>query len=451
MAATFAVAVALSAAAVLLVTTLRADLIRGIDATATQRAGDIASLVVGGTVPAAPLPAARDQAEAQVLGADGVVLASTPELVGQPALLPAGYRGPPVSTADPQEDGEVRLLAVPAGPGDALTVVIRSPLDQVGRIVSRLRTSLAVGVPVLVALLAVVIHLLVRLTLDTVERLRSQLAEVTATDLNRRVDVPPAQDGIRALALTLNDVLARLQASAGAQRRFVADAAHELRSPLAALRIQLEVGQRAGDRADWSETVPRMIADTERLARLVDDLLALALLDGAARPRPHVPVDLDEVVFDQVRDVRQTATVAVRTEAVSAGLVSGDRDLLVRVVRNLLDNAVRHAAGEVRVSLCGVDGHVELVVADDGPGIPVLDRARVFDRFERLDDARGRSGGGSGLGLAIVREGVTAHGGTVDVQDGAPGARFVVWFPPPTEQAAVRGTGGRVGPAPGPG
>ncbi len=323
----------------------------------------------------------------------------------------------------------VRLFAAPAGPDDRFTVAVQSPLDEVDETIRRLVAALAVGMPVLLGLLALTTYALVRFTLRTVERLRAQVAEVSGSDLHRRVDVPPARDEVRSLALTMNEVLTRLEDAAVAQRRFVADAAHELRSPLAALRAQLEVHQRSGDPSRWAASAPRMLADTERLGRLVDDLLALARLDESPRPRRREPVDLDEVVFEQVRQLRQTDTVPIRTGAVSAGLVDGDPALLTRVVRNLLDNAARHAATAVDVSLSSVDGQVELAVADDGPGIPAADRLRVFRRFERLDAARARDRGGSGLGLAIVHDAVAVHGGTVEVQDNMPGARMTVWLP----------------------
>jgi len=227
----------------------------------------------------------------------------------------------------------------------------------------------------------------------------------------------------------MNALLQRLEAAAAAQRRFVADAAHELRSPLAALHAQLEVGLRQRDPGRFATRVPAMLDDTARLARLVDDLLALARLDEHSRPVRRELVDLDEIVFTQVGQLRHTARVPIRTAQVSAALVAGDFDLLSRMVRNLLDNAVRHATTQVDIAVTGVGDSVELVVADDGPGIPPQDAERVFHRFERLQDARDRDTGGSGLGLAIVHDVVRTSSGTVTVEQIRPGARLVVRLP----------------------
>ena len=428
-AATLIIGFALAAGATLLVVTLRAGLVDSIDTIAAQRARDVSALVADGRVPTTTLPAVQDRTEVQILAPDGTVVTSSEELAGVGALAPTGASAARTAPDAAEQGGQVRVLGVPAGPGERLTVVVTSPLDEVAQAVGRLITALAIGLPILLVVLAAVIYVLARFTLRTVERLRRQVAVVTATDLHRRVEVPPAQDEVRALALTMNQVLARLEDAATVQRRFVADAAHELRSPLAALHAQLEVGARRGDPEVWIDSVPRMITDTERLARLVDDLLALARLDERSRPPRRVLVDLDEIVFAQVREVRQSSTVTVRTDTVSAGLVSGDPDLLTRVVRNLLDNAVRYAATTVEVSLAGSATEVVLVIADDGPGIPAPDRDRVFHRFERLDDARDRDSGGSGLGLAIVGEAVEAHRGVVSIDDNHPGARFDVRFP----------------------
>ena len=172
-----------------------------------------------------------------------------------------------------------------------------------------------------------------------------------------------------------------------------------------------------------------MLEDTERLTRLVDDLLALARLDESPRLRRASAVDLDEIVFAEVARLRGTTHVVLDAHRVSAGLVHGDPDLVSRIVRNVLSNAVRHARSLVRVSVATVDGQVEFRVADDGPGVPVAERERVFERFHRLDEARARDGGGSGLGLAIVRDAVRAHNGAVSIQDAGPGALVTVRLP----------------------
>ncbi len=223
-------------------------------------------------------------------------------------------------------------------------------------------------------------------------------------------------------------MLARLEHSTNRQRQFVADAAHELRSPIAALQAQLEVAALHPGQTDWSARLPELVADTGRLSRLVDDLLRLARLD--AEPRlGRQPVDLEELVFAEVRRGRNRTGLAIDVNAVSAARLTGDPDALVRVVQNLLDNAIKHARTQVRISLVTTAGTATLVVADDGPGVPEPDRQRVFERFTRLDDARSRDAGGFGLGLAIVRDVVESHGGEVRVDDNNPGARFTVTLP----------------------
>ncbi|MGW5664946.1 sensor histidine kinase [Streptomyces sp. NPDC003758] len=201
-----------------------------------------------------------------------------------------------------------------------------------------------------------------------------------------------------------------------------------MRSPLSSLHTQLEVAVRHPGSADRATRGPALVEESERLSRLVDDLVRLARLDAPPRLCMR-PVDLDEIVFREVRHARRHASVVFDQGAVSAARVYGDGDALARVVRNLLDNAIRYADRRIEVSLGVRDRAAHLVVADDGPGIPVADRRRVFDRFTRLDGARARGTGGSGLGLAIVRDLVVVHHGRIGIEDNAPGARIVVRIP----------------------
>ena len=229
----------------------------------------------------------------------------------------------------------------------------------------------------------------------------------------------------------MNAMLDRLEDAAGRQRRFVADASHELQSPLASFRAQLEVSAAHSNDTDWRQTSAALLADSQRMERLVRDLLFLARSDEHASPLPRDLVDLDDVVLEEVRRLRPATGVGVRlvTENVSAAPVPGSRDHLVRLVRNLLENAVRHAVAEVRVELGVTDDVVRLVVSDDGPGVPADDRDRIFDRFIRLDEGRSRGAGGTGLGLAIAAEIARHHGGGVALADSPAGARFVVTLP----------------------
>ena len=242
-----------------------------------------------------------------------------------------------------EEDYRAYATAVTAGPAQGGAVVVVAPTADVEEAMVQLALRVLLGGPVLLALICAAVWVLVGYALHTVERLRGQVAELSVAGLDRRVDVPVAHDEVRQLALTMNGLLDRLQRSAHAQRRFVADAAHELRTPLAALRARLEVDGRADDLDRWRQAVRPCSQDAERLSALVDDLLALARLDESPRLRRPVPVDLDEIVFAEVARLRGTTAVDPGHPRVSAGLVHGDPDLLTRVVRNLLGNAVRHA------------------------------------------------------------------------------------------------------------
>ena len=416
-----AVATGLAAAATVLVLSLQAGLVGGVDDAAQARAATAAGAVNRGDLSAAVSTVGVDSL-VQVLARDGSVLASSPGLGADRPLVAL-----PVPTGAQQQadvsiaERDARVLTQTASGGRVVVVV--SPLADVQESGAQLVRRLLVGGPVLLALICAAVWVLAGYTLRTVERLREQVAQLSVTGLADRVELPVARDEVRQLAVTMNDLLDRLQAAATAQRRFVADAAHELRSPLAALHTRLEVGERAGDRV-----APALIRDAERLGQLIDDLLALARLDESPRLVRPVPVDLDDIVLTEVSRLRGGAVV-LDTRDVSPALLYGDPDLLRRIVGNLLSNAVRHAAHRVRISVSTSDGQVELVVADDGPGIPAAERERVFRRFHRLDDARARDGGGSGLGLAIVRDAARAHRGSVTIQDDRPGAVLTVWLP----------------------
>jgi signal transduction histidine kinase len=258
--------------------------------------------------------------------------------------------------------------------------------------------------------------------------LRTGAEDITGGARPGRLPVPDSRDEVHRLAVTLNGMLHRLDAARARQRAFVADAAHELRSPLTNMRTELEVAQRLPDTTDWLSLSADLLTDVERLSRLVDDLLLLARADDAstrAVTAPIEPVELGQLL----------AEVAARYPAVSYERpavplkTAGDRDALGRVIANLLDNAVRHAEKDVTLSVAGDGAYQRMLVSDDGPGIPVADRERVFDRFTRLDDGRARDSGGSGLGLAIVRELVRRHGGTVTLGDASPGLRAEVRLP----------------------
>ncbi|MYR55527.1 HAMP domain-containing protein [Streptomyces sp. SID625] len=434
-AAAVGIAAGLVSAAVLLVAWLHASLIGGLDQTALERAQLVASDQVSDRMTAEVPAADHGEVAVQVVDGKGAVRSSSPNLRGKPrAFTFAASRSDTphartVHDVPVGEGGTWRAVVVPAGTRHTpLTVYVAVPTEGVDRSLDQLVVGLATGVPAVVALLTGAVWLLAGRALRPVDAMRAQTAEISASDLSRRVDVPSAGDALGRLAATFNDLLARLDTATRRQRRFVADAAHELRSPLTTVRTRLEIAARRPGSTDAQNLATGLLHETERLTRLVDDLLGLAQLDARPRLRAR-PVDLDEIVFAEVRDVRRRTRLLVDQHAVGAARVTGDADALSRVVRNLLDNALRHAATRVDVSLRTDDGTARLVVADDGPGIPEADRERVFGRFTRLDDARTRDTGGSGLGLAIVRDTVMAHHGSTRVEDNRPGARLVVLLP----------------------
>ncbi|MFJ5688198.1 sensor histidine kinase [Streptomyces sp. NPDC093099] len=446
--ATSIVAAATILAGVGLLLALQYSTRHDLDAIAAQRVSYVSSLAEHGRLRGL-IPSTGGEADVvQVVDASGRVLASSDSEVrpgshsGFPHPLPSGLLdGRPMTLhnlAGIADGGDFRVRARPVRvDGHPATIVAAVSLAQSERTLSSLVTALAIGIPVLVALVAWTISRTARRTLRPVDTLRRQATDISATDRHRRLDLPDSQDEIHALAVTLNDMLARLDAASTAQSRFVADAAHELRSPLTAIRAQLEVLARYPDPERDPLVAAALLEDTERLHDLVEDLLALARSEDPAPRRPHTVVDLDEVVLAEVR--RQHGLTGTRVDArgVSAGRVRGDAEALRRVVRNLLDNARRHAAHQVRVALTEHGGTVELTVSDDGAGVPPEDRTRIFERFTRLDEARSREAGGSGLGLAIVATVVGAHGGTAHADQDPPeeegglgGARLVIRLPP---------------------
>jgi signal transduction histidine kinase len=284
-------------------------------------------------------------------------------------------------------------------------------------------------VPFAALLVAGVAFLATRRALRPVELIRARTAAVTATDPRERVAVPRTGDEIARLAVTINDTLERLESASRVQRRFVADAAHELRSPLASLLATLEVAETYPERADWPETVSVAARQARRIQALADDLLLLARFDSAAVAAPERVVDLAALAQDVAADFAARGEVSVLDESGGRALVGGNPVQLERMLRNLVDNATRFAAERVEISVLVQDTKAVLRVQDDGPGISVADGERVFERFTRLDDDRSRDTGGSGLGLAIVREIVERHRGTVRVVESERGALLSVRLP----------------------
>ena len=425
------VAVALAVAGVALVAALRGALTDGVERSTREQARAAAEVVAAGAKPAV-LASGDDDTVAQVVEGDGRVVAASAALAGIRRPLIADPAPGRAATVHVRSGENARYLAVAAHAGGDRTLIVATTLEEVDRAVSVVSGLLTLGMPLLLALVAAVTWRVVGRALRPVEAIRATAAAVSPDDPGRRVPEPATGDEVARLAATMNGMLDRLEAAQARQRRFVADASHELRSPVATLRQHAEVARAhpgAGQDGDLAATV---LAEALRLQRLIDDLLLLARADADGLAPRRRPVDLDDLVLDEVRRLRSTTDLEVDATGVSAGGVAGDASSLARVVRNMVDNAARHAAHRVRLSLGETEpgGDVVLAVEDDGPGIPEAERARVFERFVRLDDARARDGGGSGLGLAIVAEVVAAHGGTVTIGDAAlGGARVEVHLP----------------------
>jgi signal transduction histidine kinase len=270
-------------------------------------------------------------------------------------------------------------------------------------------------------------------TLRPITALRRGAEQVTAAGGPRGLPVPEARDEVHSLAVTLNDMLSRLAAAQQRQRQFVSDTAHELRSPIASIRAQLEVALDHPESQEWAETARDVLADTLRLTRLAEDLLALARLEerGGRPPVAGGPVDVAQLVTGIPGGYTQ-APVKVVADAPAACPVTGDGDALRRMLVNLVDNAVRYARSTVTVAARASGDAVLLTVTDDGQGIPAGHAERAFERFTSLDDARARPDGevsGAGLGLAIVRATAHAHGGRAWLEDAEPGLRATVRLP----------------------
>lgn len=286
--------------------------------------------------------------------------------------------------------------------------------------VASLDKVLRPALPAAVLLIMLGAYVGTRLALRPVERIRAQAAEIGERNLHERVPVPPTHDVVARLAVTLNETLDRLDKAADRQRGFIADAAHELRSPIASLRATLEVASEHRDRADWAEVAEAAVEDTRRLQALAEDLLLVARLDAGDQAE-RVEVDLAELVRRHVGRRLSDDGPRLEVEPVESAAVLGDPRQLDRLLRNLVDNAVRHAKLVVTVRVAVEDGRVVVQVDDDGAGIPVAARERVFERFIRLDEARSRDTGGVGLGLAIAREIAVRHGGTLTIDDSPTG------------------------------
>lgn len=430
--ATVIVAMALLIGAIAIVLLQRASMIDGVDTSAQSRAKDLAALVRSGTLPQTLAIGTEEDAFAQIVDTQGRVVATSENVAGEPPVARAGPASEPsVRTVQVDALGdEFRVAArTTTGSNGPLVVYAGESLAPVEDATTALGTLLAAGIPVLLIVVAGTTLFVTGRALRPVEEIRAEVASISGLDLHRRVPEPRTHDEISQLANTMNGMLDRLEDAYARQGRFVSDASHELQTPIAALRARLDVDLAHPDRADWLATEREALEEVAALQRLVEDLLTLARLPTEAQLSPRQLVDIDDLVLRDAERIRTRGQVGVDLGGVSSGQIEGAPLELQRVIRNLLDNAERHASSTVTLAVAEHSDVVEVSVADDGPGIPLAERERIFERFARLDDARTPLGAGTGLGLAIAREIVHAHGGTLTVEDGAPGARFVARFP----------------------
>jgi heavy metal sensor kinase len=418
---------------------LRAGADTAVDATLRVRADPVAQALRDGNVEikdggSASLIAPSD-ALVQILDPQHRVADATPSAGNQPLIGSAALptRGAvSVTRAVSGELGTIRILAVPIARSDGVWVVLAGEsLRATHAALDRARDELLLaGVPAL-ALAAAGAWLLAGAALRPVERMRRQAADISATDPSARLAVPPTRDEIADLAVTMNDLLRRLQGALVRQRGFIADAGHELRTPLAILRAELELAQHPSrTRGELAAAVDAAADETVRLGRLAEDLLTLARGDGRTlilRP--------DTVLVAELFDEERTAATAkahdkqvIVTIDVADGLsVYADRDRLRQALDNLVANALRHTGDDTTIDLRArtTSNGVELEVHDSGPGFPPAFLVHAFERFQRADSSRTRDSGGSGLGLAIVAAIAEAHGGTAYAANGPDGGATV--------------------------
>jgi signal transduction histidine kinase len=420
-----AAATAVVAAAALLGSVLFVLVLSSVLASSAASAADAEAERVAALVEQGGPEAVRGSEGLVQLVVDGRVTAAGEDAEDLPPLALAESDDP--VTVDMDDEGAV-VVAARELDDDSL-VVVGVPDEGREEAVSTTIGLLAVAVPLLIALVAVVCAVVVGRALRPVERMRAEAEAVTSSALDRRIAAPGSGDEVDRLAHTLNRMLDRLQSGQERQRRFVSDASHELRSPVAALRQTAEVALAHPDRLDSARLARTVAEESVRLGGLIEGLLLLARADEARLAVAAAPVDLDDLALGEVRRLRDSGA-RVDASGISPVQAVADEALLSRALRNLVDNAVRHRSSQLALST-RVDGaEAVLAVDDDGPGIPAAERERVLERFVRLDEGRARDAGGSGLGLAIVAGIARAHGGRVVVGDSAlGGARVEVRVP----------------------
>ena len=418
--ATVLCALVLIGGSVILVGTLDRQLTSSRDDLSRSRVRDLIDQAAAGNLPAV-LRNVNEDSVAQVFTEDGSVVAASANIQGQP----------PIVSVPTSSDGEARTIRAPddteietyrvwvqsgRGPDGRLTVVEGTSLESVQEATSTLRRSLVVGVPLALLALCLVMWLVLGRALARLDRVRAEVDAVGHDQLDRRLPDDGRRDEVGRLVATMNRMLSRVDSSVQRQRRFVADASHDLQGPLTAQRLSLELALGSSEAVDKDVLRDDVLGATGQMERLVGDLLVVASLDEGVQALT-VPVDLDEIVLEEAMRSGVGGSVVIDTSRVSAGPVHGSPGELRRIVRNLLDNAVRHALSRVELRVYVAEGQVCVEVADDGPGVPEGERELIFQRFHRGDPARTRGSAGTGLGLAIARSLAERAGGTLELVD----------------------------------
>ncbi len=405
----------------------RHDLTNAVYQVAEEQARSVAhQAIANGSVPDLAASTGGEESLAQVVGTDGTVVEATSGLTGQAPLI-----GPPVGDAARRTQrsglaGESDAYAVVGLPiaGTRQYVVVARSLETVEAATASTTRLLAVGVPVVVAAVGAMTWWATGRVLRPVEKLRSRASDIARTGVHQRLPQDAANQEIARLTDTLNDMLDRLAENARAQRQFVADASHELRSPIATIRTVTEV---SGPDSDWTEVREDLLAEATRLEDLVAQLLSLARQDASPQLSEGAPLRLRSAVEAELARPRGTP---VEVHWAADPLVRAHTGVLRTALGNLVDNAARHADTRVEVTVDSTHDRAVVTVADDGAGIPAVDLDRVFERFVRLDEARARDAGGAGLGLSISRALVVGLGGSLVAEDTAPdGARLRLELP----------------------
>jgi signal transduction histidine kinase len=373
----------------------------------------------------------------QIVGPDGQVLVASANAQGLPAL--DAHPGERLTLPNGSGFAVFSMTIHSTGPLNGAWVVAGHALTDVDATCDLIIRIYWFGLPILLLVVGVLTWALVGLAISPVRAMSREAAAISSATRHTRIGDPGGRDEIAELAATLNSMLARLERSQSTQRRFVADAAHELRSPLSGIRQYAEVALAHGTATSVEEIAETTLRGIIRIQRLVDDLLVLSRADEhnlAELLRDWVVIDLDDIVADEALRAqvevlpRRQKPVTIDTTAVGAARITGNPDLVRLVMRNLIDNAKRHANSVVAITVAESGQLAITEVEDDGAGIAPEDRRRVFERFVRLDEARSRDTGGSGLGLSLVKEIVQTHGGTIEILDSPRGgARLRVAWP----------------------